>query len=346
MTKYVTFLPFPGWTLPNVTGVGGLQALVKSGLPVERKKIVVAGTGPLLLAVAEYLRKRGAIVAAVVEQADWNRILRFCVRLLGYPSKFRQAAALVPPAYRTSCWVTAAEGDDRLRRVHLQHSSGVRTLDCDYLAVAYGFWPNVELARYLGCEMRENAVKVDEWQQTSVPGIYCAGESAGIGGVDRAIVEGEIAGIVVSGDNSRARALFPARGRAWRFANALEKAFALRPELRGVADPHTIICRCEDVRLERLRTADSWRAAKLHTRCGMGPCQGRICGPAVQFLLGWQVESIRLPVFPAHISSLISAASRAADSRSEDAADGEDPPRAKFAVRGKDSISSEKGSIV
>src|SRR5215469_5114645 len=50
------FLPFPGWTLPNIMGAGGLQAMVKSGLPIRRKRVVVAGTGPLLLAVAAYLR--------------------------------------------------------------------------------------------------------------------------------------------------------------------------------------------------------------------------------------------------------------------------------------------------
>src|SRR5262249_5030468 len=50
------FLPFPGWTLPGVMGAGGLQALVKGGLPIKGKRIVVAGSGPLLLAVAAYLK--------------------------------------------------------------------------------------------------------------------------------------------------------------------------------------------------------------------------------------------------------------------------------------------------
>ncbi|HKR22261.1 MAG TPA: FAD/NAD(P)-binding oxidoreductase, partial [Pyrinomonadaceae bacterium] len=63
------FLPFPGWTLPNVMGAGGLQALVKGGLPVEGKRIVIAGSGPLLLAVAAYLRDHGADVLCVAEQA-------------------------------------------------------------------------------------------------------------------------------------------------------------------------------------------------------------------------------------------------------------------------------------
>ena len=54
------FLPFPGWTLPNVVGAGGLQLLGKSGWPVAGKRVVVAGTGPLSIAVAAYLVRHGA----------------------------------------------------------------------------------------------------------------------------------------------------------------------------------------------------------------------------------------------------------------------------------------------
>lgn len=61
------FIPFPGWTLPNVVGVGALQALAKSGLPIKGRKVVVAGTGPLLLAVAAHLREYGADVCLIVE---------------------------------------------------------------------------------------------------------------------------------------------------------------------------------------------------------------------------------------------------------------------------------------
>jgi NADPH-dependent 2,4-dienoyl-CoA reductase/sulfur reductase-like enzyme len=67
------FLPFPGWTLPNVMGAGGLQAMVKSGLPIRGKRVVVAGTGPLLLAVAAFLRKKGAEILIVCEQASWRQ---------------------------------------------------------------------------------------------------------------------------------------------------------------------------------------------------------------------------------------------------------------------------------
>jgi NADPH-dependent 2,4-dienoyl-CoA reductase/sulfur reductase-like enzyme len=304
------FLPFPGWTLPNVTGVGAMQALVKSGLPVEGKRIVVAGSGPLLLAVAAHLREAGAIVPAIVEQAGWKQLTPFLRSLLGSPAKLLQAASLRfdlgATPYRTDSWVAAAEGDTRVRTARIQTPSGIRTLDCDYLAVAYGLVPNVELAAMLGCRIAEGSVTVDEYQQTALPGIFCAGESTGIGGVELSLAEGEIAGYAAAGHDAAARRLFATRRKAARFAQALNLAFTPRPELRRLPEPGTLVCRCEDVPFCKLQTADSWRAAKLHLRCGMGPCQGRVCGPATNFLFGWAHESVRPPLFPARIATLLS----------------------------------------
>src|SRR5436305_2228543 len=81
------FLPFPGWTLPNVMGAGGLQAMVKGGLPICGKRVVVAGTGPLLLAVAAYLRKHGAEILMICEQASWSSLARFGSALIAWPLK-------------------------------------------------------------------------------------------------------------------------------------------------------------------------------------------------------------------------------------------------------------------
>ena len=91
------------------------------------------------------------------------------------------------------------------------------------------------------------------------------------------------------------------------FATRLARAFALRPELKDLATDGTIVCRCEDVACGALRHHSTWRAAKLHTRCGMGPCQGRICGSAASFLLGWNADSVRPPMLPTFVSSLASA---------------------------------------
>ena len=88
------FCRFPGWTLQNVMGAGGLQAMVKAGLPIQGKRIIIAGTGPLLLAVAAYLRKQGAEIPTVCEQASWSRLARFTARLVGYPGKIVQGLAV------------------------------------------------------------------------------------------------------------------------------------------------------------------------------------------------------------------------------------------------------------
>src|SRR5262249_23681607 len=150
--------------------------------------------------------------------------------------------------------------------------------------------PNLELANLLGCDTSGGSVRVDEYQQTTVPRVYSAGEATGIGGLDLSLVEGRIAGYAAVGWHEQARALFARRSKARRFAAALSRAFALREPLQTLADADTIVCRCEDVPLRRLREHASWRTAKLQTRCGMGPCQGRICGPATEFLLGWKVD--------------------------------------------------------
>ena len=302
------FLPFPGWTLPNVVGAGGLQALAKSGLPVAGKRVVIAGSGPLLLAVARYLRRRGAAVRVVAEQAPRSALWRFGGRLAGHPAKLLPAlelrAGLLGTRYLTSCWPISAQGHERVQSVTLRRGARTWTEPCDYLACGFGLIPNLELAELLGCRAWTGGVHVDEYQQTSVAGVYSAGEATGIGGLELSLAEGEIAGYAAGGSPDRARLRFARRAAHQRFAAALEQAFALREELRHLAWPETLVCRCEDVTFERVRAQASWREARLHTRCGMGPCQGRICGGAVEFLLGWPTESVRPPVFPVRIRSM------------------------------------------
>ncbi len=302
------FLPFPGWTLPNVTGPGGLQALVKCGLAIEGKRIIVAGSGPLLVAVAAYLKQHRANVVCVVEQAPFSALSRFGKRLMQYPGKIVEAARLqaqlLGARYLMGTWVEAALGGERVESVMLVSNQGRWQETCDYLAIAYGLTPNLELPSLLNCEIRGGKVSVDDRQQTSQSHIYCAGEPTGIGGLDLALVEGQIAGAAVAGEQRKVEGLASQRERWQRFARHLDEGFALRPELHGLAKADTIVCRCEDVTLERLKSFQSWRAAKLHTRCGMGPCQGRICGPAVHHLLGWHPESVRPPVFPINAGAL------------------------------------------
>jgi len=300
------FLPYPGWTLPNVMGAGGLQALVKTGLPIEDKRVVVVGSGPLLLAVGAYLRSHGANVLLIAEQASPMRLARFG---LGLFSKSAQALSLKQQLkgvkYLTGCWPLAAHGKNKLESVTLLHRGKRSEVSCDYLACGFHLVPNVELAELLGCVVEDGKVRVNEFQQTSLSDIYCAGESTGIGGLELSIVEGEIAGLAVAGNTDEAHKLFPVRTKQRKFAELLNRTFALRDELKQLVQPDTIVCRCEDVTYDRLRAHSSWRAAKLQTRCGMGPCQGRVCGGAVEFLFGWRAQSVRPPVLPVRVESLV-----------------------------------------
>jgi D-hydroxyproline dehydrogenase subunit alpha len=308
------FLPFPGWTLPNVMGAGGLQALVKSGLPINGKKVVVAGSGPLLLAVAAYLREHDADVRHIAEQAPRHRVARFAMALLFEKAKLAQAFEMrrqlsgIP--YKTSCWPVRANGEQKLESVTLRSGNKTWQERCDYLACGFHLIPNTELAALLGCELRGGFVRIDELQRTSVPDIFAAGELTSIGGVDLSITEGQIAGYAAAGQTSCASKVAAEKRRQDRFTALLRETFALREELRSLADPETLICRCEDVKFARIRHHSSWRASKLHTRCGMGPCQGRICGAAVEFLFGWKVDSVRPPVFAAPLQSLAVAAAQ------------------------------------
>lgn len=300
------FLPFPGWTLPNVMGAGGLQALVKTGLPIEGKRVVVAGSGPLLLAVAAYLRGHGANVLLIAEQASSMQLARFAVGLFSKRSQaFELKRQLKGVPYRSSCWVSKAYGTEKLEGVTLFRGKKSYQVSCDYLACGFHLVPNVELAKLLGCDVEPGGVRVNEFQQTTVANLYTAGETTGIGGLELSLVEGEIAGLAAAGKHDAARELFPLRAKQRKFADLLNRTFALRDELKHLSTPQTIVCRCEDVTFERLREHKSWRAAKLQTRCGMGPCQGRICGGAVEFLFGWRAESVRPPALPVRIDSLI-----------------------------------------
>jgi NADPH-dependent 2,4-dienoyl-CoA reductase/sulfur reductase-like enzyme len=304
------FLPFPGWTLPNVMGAGGLQAMVKSGLPIAGKRVVVAGTGPLLLAVAAFLKNHRAQVVCICEQAPLPQLARFPLALLTQPSRLLQAAhfrlqlARVP--YRIGWWIAAAHGAARLASVTVTNGSRSQNIPCDYLACGFHLVPNVELPSLLGCALRHGFVAVNSSQQSSVQSVYCAGEITGIGGLDKSLVEGAIAGYAATGQDA-ATTLARKHRKAMSFALAMHQAFALRPELRHLPAPSTLVCRCEDVSHERLQPHHSWRSAKLHTRCGMGPCQGRICGAATQFLYGWLPESVRPPILPVRFQTLADA---------------------------------------
>lgn len=302
------FLPFRGWTLPGVTGAGGLQALVKAGLDVRGKSVVVAGTGPLLLAIAAGLRDSGAKIVAIYEQAPLSRLLRFGLTLTSHPGKIREglgyATRLNGIRYRTDCWVKSAEGSTRLHSVTITDGERQWVDDCDWLACGFHLVPNLELPLLLGCAVSNGYVTVNEFQQSTVSDVACIGELTGIGGLEKALLEGQIAGWIAAGREDKARVPSPLLTKQRHFARRLDEAFALRDEIRNLCAPETIVCRCEDVGYSALQKCASFREAKLHTRCGMGACQGRICGPETEFLFGWRDAGVRPPILPAKLASI------------------------------------------
>ncbi|PWI45105.1 FAD-dependent oxidoreductase [Streptomyces sp. ICBB 8177] len=217
-------LPVPGWDLPGVMAAGGAQALLKEHGTVAGRRVVVAGTGPFLAAVAAGLAGAGARVVAVCEaNAPVRGWLRRPVAALSEPAKaveaLRYAALLtrhrIP--YRTRTAVTRVHGEDRVRAVDLsaldhdgRPREGTRvTVPADLVALGWGFTPSLDLLLTLGARTRLDAdgslvVRVDDGQRTTVPGLYAAGETTGVAGATQAVREGRLSGLAVAADLSRA----------------------------------------------------------------------------------------------------------------------------------------------
>jgi NADPH-dependent 2,4-dienoyl-CoA reductase/sulfur reductase-like enzyme len=282
---------FPGWTLPGVLTAGGAQALAKGQGVLPGRRVLLAGAGPFLLPVAEQLRARGAEVVAVAEATSRRDWLRAAPRMAAHPGRLLDYAR-----YRTRVpritWghvIVRAEGSDHVASATIARAApdwsplpgSERTFAVDAVCTAYGFLPNAELARALGCELDGDAVAHDADMRTSVPDVYVAGEAAGIGGADLARAEGELAGAAAAGAAGLAD-LRRRRDRLAGFAAILADLFDPRPGLAGLATPDTVLCRCEDVTAGAVDAAvaggaTTASALKIVTRCGQGPCQGRVC---------------------------------------------------------------------
>ncbi|WP_405889901.1 FAD-dependent oxidoreductase [Streptomyces sp. NBC_00133] len=313
---YERQLPFPGWTLPGVVGAGGAQAMLKSGLVLPGKRVVVAGSGPLLLAVASALAAAGARVPAVVEASGYLRYARRPGALVTNPHKLAEAAvhgaALLRHRVRLRLRsaVTQVHGADRVEAVTVARldrdwrpvRGAGRRIECDALAVGHGLAPQIELATALGCATRPladgtSALALDGLQETSVRGLWAAGETGGVGGAQLARAEGELAGLAAAARlyghairEGRVRELQRRRDRMRAFADAMTLAHAPAPGWTGWLTDDTDVCRCEEVSAGSIREAVTdlgardARTVKLLTRAGMGWCQGRMCGTAAACL--------------------------------------------------------------
>jgi len=310
-------IPFPGWDLPGVIAIGGLQALLKGSGVVAGPRVVVAGTGPFIVAAAAGLVSQGGHVIRI-HDANHPRNWAWHARaVVSAADKLREASeyaailgnSRVPISHRSM--VITAEGTDRLERVttaKLRPDGSVRpgtehTVDADVLAVGWGFVAQLELPIAAGCEIgaaRDGSpvTIVDRDQRTTNDVVFAAGELTGIGGAALASVEGAIAGIAAAGSlgiaNDSLLGRVPAferkRTSGRRFASALDDVYPVPAAWPGVLTDETVICRCEEVSYAEVKQAVTLgahdvRTAKLLSRAGMGWCQGRMCSFALERIL-------------------------------------------------------------
>ena len=306
---------FPGWTLPGVVTAGGTTALIKSQRIIPGRRVVLAGTGPLLLAAAAALVRGGAEIAGIAVAASRTAFLG----LLRRPAALGKALEVLNTLKSVPMWyshgIVRADGRDGVERAVVAQwdaswrpvQGTERVIECDTLVIGYGLMASSELAQLAGCEVAYHAgrggwvpVSVpDRCMATSVPGVFVAGDGAGVAGAEAGRLQGALAGLgaarhagKLSDGDASARAKAPLRdlGKMAAFRGALEHIHTPEPGLFDLAADDTIVCRCEEVTAGDVRQAvsDGARLAtevRAATRCGMGLCQGRLCMPTVAGLI-------------------------------------------------------------
>jgi NADPH-dependent 2,4-dienoyl-CoA reductase/sulfur reductase-like enzyme len=312
-------IPFPGWTLPGVMTLGAAQILAKEHGVLPGRRTMLAGSGPLLLAVAAELTRHGAQVASVLEATPLSRWLRHAPAIWGNWDRLREGRHYLAELWRSGTpyrpgWtVVQALGGDELEAVVVARldrrgrpiPGSRQQVPADSLCLGFGFVPNVELTQLAGCAHVFDPARggwvpcLDQRQETSLPGLYVAGEAAGVAGAGAAMLEGHIAGMAAAHRLGRlpeeqlARELAARAGRRrrlGRFAAMLNTLFAPAPGLDALTTDATPICRCEEVSAGEVRAAIRSGAAELDalktwTRVGQGACQGRTCGPLLARLV-------------------------------------------------------------
>jgi NADPH-dependent 2,4-dienoyl-CoA reductase/sulfur reductase-like enzyme len=316
---YERVVPFPGWTLPGVIGLGAATILEKSQGMIPGRRCVIAGCGPLLFAIAAKVAAAGGNVVAAVDLAgpsDWLSALpgltirpSLLARGLGWVLQIRRAG--IPVYFRNT--VIAAEGDERIRRVAISPvdrngatvSGATKEFGVDTLVVGHGLVPGSDIPGILRARLDYDQLRggfvpaVDVFGRTTVPNLFAAGDGAGIRGAEAALVSGEIAGLTAAQnagqltEDKHERLVRPLLRRLRRhrpFADAVARQLALRPAQVASIPRDTVVCRCEDVTRAVIESAAAAGALDVNqmkhfTRCGMGPCQGRMCGDVAAEIL-------------------------------------------------------------
>jgi len=334
-------VPFEGWTAPGVFTIGGLNALAKKGV-VPGKRVLIAGSGPLPLVLIKNLVQTGVNISAVVVPVSFGTMIRHAIPILRSAGWHRIKQAM-DAAWRVRANHVPVINTHVLKQVSGSHNDFTATISridsdwrliagseeeigADVIAVGYGLMPSVELTRLAGCEHRFDhprgywrTVRGDRLE-TSIPGIFVAGDGVQVKGYEAAITEGKLAAIEAARQlgkttqqdaDRRVAPLLKKLKRMEAFGRILDRLSVPEPGILASVPDQTLICRCEEVTLGDIRKAVDDGAAgindiKRRTRLGMGHCQGRFCGQVINDLLGilrqekGPVESFtpRIPVRP------------------------------------------------
>ena len=304
--------PFKGWTLPGVITIGAAVRMAVQDQVAPGFRVLVAGSGPLLLSSAAQLIRRGVRIIALVEAAPRGQFIsQGILAMASDPSRIVQARddfltlkrAKVPLLVGHS--LVEVKGDGHVEKAITaemnsqgHYKPGVeRTWDVDAVCVSHGLEPDTRLSRALNCDLAYDPIEKSFYvahgtdMVTSQTSIYVAGEAAGLGGVKKALIEGEVAGLsaAISCNHTQTEDLAPrldelnkVRRKTIHQYRAIQAAFLSSDRIPVSTDPKTIICRCEDVTLAVLHEAiqegdGTLRDLKMRTRLGMGMCQGRMC---------------------------------------------------------------------
>ena len=306
-------VPFPGWTLPGVVGAGAVDALFKGDGIVPEGPVTMAGSGPLMLLVAPHLRALKIPVHHLYDTTSRRSLpgaLAHLPRALGRAGYLLKGAAMLARTrlgvggYTPGIARYAAEGEGRVERVSAEGGGKRHGGESGMLLVHEGIVPRTEFTRQLGLDHLWDPVQrywhpaLDAEGRTSCPTVFMAGDGGFVHGAVAAGEKGAIAGLAVARDLGR---LSPEAfdRRAARHKRTLRREllprpfvdalYRPRPELHGMED-HTTVCRCEEVSAGEIRglVAEGHKTpemVKAVTRCGMGPCQGRMCGSALAELV-------------------------------------------------------------
>jgi NADPH-dependent 2,4-dienoyl-CoA reductase/sulfur reductase-like enzyme len=307
-------IPLPGWTLPGVFTLGGSQIALKAQGCAIGARVAFLGTGPLLYLVAYQYARAGAQVAAVLDTTPFATKAAQAFGLMRGRATF--AKGLYYVAWLRAHGVPIIEGitplairgDGQVEALSWRDDGGItHETAVDAVALGFGLKPEAQLADLAGVPFDFDPVqhnwvpRRDPSGQTSVAGVFLAGDGSGIRGADLAEAAGARAawavlatrGLVV---DARAVARLDATlATSAAFRAALERAFPFPAKLAaGMADD-TILCRCEVITAGELRAAarealatlppPEVNRAKALTRVGMGRCQGRVCGAAAAEVL-------------------------------------------------------------